>query len=173
VVGRHAIFDTLDVRHAKEHSIHLDGPITYNVSDQDDLDLIYANPVRGPVHIHLPSQSLKDHNRTLIIKDTSLLHAPGSIHNIFITAPSDTKLEYYGTHSDDVTRSFHGLLAGLGATFTLNTSGGAVTLRYIHQPMSAWLVDSQLLGNTRLHPNMTSFPPVPDKVRNGLYNKLI
>lgn len=128
-------------------SIYTDSDLIILPSDR--YNVIYANSVNGPINIYLGtgSDAIFRSSQLITIKDVSLEVAPFSAHNINIIVPDGpTRIEYYN----------NGLTAGTNAGYALNSSGGAVTFRFVSLPLlgntPTWVIESQFIGNPRVTP---------------------
>lgn len=122
----------------------------------DGINVIYVNPIHGPVDIQLGTceDPYFEPNRVIVIKDVTPEFTVGCSHNVGISVPetSDvipTRIEHYGNCGNGTC-----LTASVGGTYGLNSSGGSVTLRYMHSPVPGayptWVIENQFIGNPRL-----------------------
>lgn len=116
----------------------------------DNVDVIYVNPINGPVNIHLGtgSNSIFPANKTITIKDVTLEFAPASANNVVVHVPSGhpVRIEHFNPDG--------GLTASNDAGYVLNTSGGSVRLQYTRLPVPGstptWVILDQFSGNGRV-----------------------
>jgi len=129
----------------------------YHISPSDNTNILYVNPIHGPVYIILGSESGETNfnpNKSITIKDVSLMYNEGSSYNIYITTVASVKNheQVYIEHYDASCRL---KVSGPG-TYVLNTSNGSVTYRYMKSlsanSKSCWLIDHQFIGNQRVLP---------------------
>lgn len=104
-----------------------------NVSVPNNITTVYVNPANGNINLNLSNGTL---NEVLLVKDVSLINGNGSMFNVSI---SGSAIETY--------RSDGSLVASVGGTYVLNTSGGSVSFRYFN---NTWIIENQFLGNQRL-----------------------
>lgn len=140
------------------------GTTVFTVLPKDGIDVIYINPIRGPVAIQLGSEMnyVFEANRVITFQDVTPIFPGGSSHNATISVPTgNVKLEYYGGTG--------GMQAGTGGTYILGTSGGAVTYRYVTIPGTypTWLIQSQNQGNARLTTSPV-FIPASEQLRANI-----
>jgi hypothetical protein len=128
----------------------------------DGVNIVYANPVDGRVDIHLGTgdNTSFEPNRTIIFKDVTLEVSPGSTNDVLIWSTEGTRIETYLADG--------GLTASNGGAYKLNSSGGAVTFRYVTLDnklgtLPTWVIESQFVGNPRLLGR--SFPPADSNIR--------
>lgn len=165
-----ANFQSLSAANIAHHSIFVEGSSeTANVSivRGDGINVVYANPSRGDIRIQLgrePNPSFEA-NRQLTVKDVSLEFGSGSSHNIYLWVPNRVRIEHYGNT---------GITVSDGGTYVLNSSGGAVTLRYASSflpgALPTWVIENQLVGNPRIL-GSTGFKFAP--ADNGAREKLL
>ena len=165
--------DNLTVTNTNPTSIHITGPTTYTLSPDSSIQYIYVNSIDGPVSIVLGESAHMGFasNRTLTVKDISLLFGAGSDSNISIRpatagAPqAQTYIEYFnGTE----------FVTGLGP-YTIPTVGGAVTFIFIHTTLlggrNSWQIISEHRGNPKLLSRQRVIPPASTEDREGLLSK--
>ncbi len=180
-VGNIVVHDSLTVagNNFSAKSIYLEGTggitgIIHTILPEDDVNIIYANPIGGTINIYLGTgtNNLFAPNRTIQIKDSTLEFGPGSAYNVNIlvhdvsTVPGavPVRIEYYNG----------GLTAGTNAGYALNTSGGAVTFTYSQLPIPGnaptWVINNQFIGNPRLIGTGVTFIPTNDNIKTRLIN---
>lgn len=117
----------------------------------DRIDVIYANPINGPVNIHLGTgtNNVFVPNQVITIKDVTPEFGNGSSHNVNIIVSNQlgatpVRIEHYD----------NGLKASSNSRYILNTSGGAVTFRFAQLPVPGsaptWVIQNEFMGNARL-----------------------
>lgn len=125
--------------------------IEHVILPEDNVDVVYANPINGVVNIYLGtgSDNIFPDNKVITIKDVTLEFGPASSYNINIHVRNNeeevpVRIEHYS----------NGLRSRNNARYILDTSGGAVTFRFAHLsiPGSAptWVIENQFHGNSRL-----------------------
>jgi hypothetical protein len=134
-----------------QNSIYLEGAggnsgITFTMTPDDAVDIIYANPINGVINIILGTKGDTFFaNQVLTVKDVTLQHGPASSYNVNIWAAPSVKIEHY---------SNGGLTSEIGAAYSLNSSGGSVSLRYVSPRIRGstptWVIQDQFQGNPRL-----------------------
>lgn len=156
-----------------QNSIYLEGTggstgSTFTLTPNDAVDVIYANPINGTVNIVLGAKadSVFFVNQLLTVKDVTLEFGPASSYNVNIRVKSPMKIEHY---------SEGGLTAGTGAAYSLNTSGGSVSLRYTKLPVPGcvptWVIQDQFIGNPRLFGRAgITFLPADEEEKMALIN---
>lgn len=131
----------------------------YIFTNSNKSDIIYVNPINGPVTIHLDGTFTP--NRTLTVKDSTLTFGPCSTNNIRITVPKNMKIEHYAGLS---------IVQNSGGTYVITGYAGCVTFRY--QPplliggSAVWVIENHLVGNPRITPAGMTFG---NNVRNQFY----
>ena len=121
----------------------------YYVDPKDASNILYVSPINGPVYVVLGSKHGQCDfraNQAITIKDISLVNHEGSSYNIYITVPSgNTSIEHYGSDCK--------LKISSPGTYVINTSNGSATFRYMKgDHKGCWLIENQLIGNTRILP---------------------
>lgn len=169
--------------HHGESSVYVEGSsserISHIVTENDATSVIYCNPIAGPIHIFLGSESQPhfQSNRSIIIKDVTPEFALGASHNIYISVPETndhipTRIEHYTNYPGGTC-----ITASTGGTYVLNSGGGAVTFRYATLPIPGsyptWVIENQLIGNPRLltSTGMTFYPATQSKRKQVLKRK--
>ena len=160
VTGDTVINGTLYIKHVADEEYYITGnssPVaTYNLLPGDGYRIVYADSTASVVNIILGTidNNNFERNRRITFKDVSLELGTGSMHNVNIIVPNcGTRIEYY--HNGVLTVSPN-------AGYSINTNGGAVTLRYFVSPIpniaNTWVIESQLLGQPRILPSIVSRP---------------
>lgn len=142
LVANNASFDTLNVNHLVHHSVTITGPYRYQITPKDHI--IYVNTIGGAVHLILPATYIT--NKSIIIKDVSLIFGNGAVFNVYITSETGSKIEHY-----IISDKCHLLKCSNDGTYILNTSGGSVVYRYNRFNEPVWMLESQMIGNGRLN----------------------
>lgn len=182
--ARNGIFDNLSAKTisggvTQSSAIVSNADIT--VTPESGLDIIYANPIQGPVTIRLgaPDNYIFPDSQSLIIKDATQEFGPNTSHNIYITVPTgNVRIEYYGSYTvPGVTGTYEGIVAGTGGTYILNTAGGSVTFRYMPPglpgALPTWVIQNQLIGNQRIPPlTAGEFVPATDTTRSKILRRV-
>jgi hypothetical protein len=130
--------------------------VTHVLTRGDGVNVVYVNPINGPVHIQLGTSEdpYFEPNRVIVVKDVTPEFNIGASHNVGIYVPVTwneipTRIEHYTNCTGGTC-----ITASTGGTYSLNSSGGAVTLRYMTLPIPGsyptWVIESQLIGNPRL-----------------------
>lgn len=148
----------------------------YVLKRGDGIGIIYANTIEGPVNIILgtPTDATFEANRQIFIKDVSLEYAAASSYNINVTVPHvidgpeviQPRIEFYCNGA---------LTVGTGS-YVINSSGGAVTLRYFQSGLlgsaPTWVIENQFIGNSRILPSTGyTFIPATSKIRSHMINR--
>jgi len=173
-------FDTISAKHisgsmSQSSAIISNADVT--ITPETGLDIIYANPIPGPVVIRLgePKNHHFNDNQVIIIKDVTPEYGPNTSHDVYITVPSgNIRIEYYGTYNiPGITGTYSGIVAGTGGTYILNSAGGSVTFRYMPSgtpgALPTWVIQNQLIGNPRVKPiSARGFAPSTDLKRSKI-----
>jgi hypothetical protein len=141
-----------------EPHIHTDGQLHnatyYYVHPSHHIDILYVNPIKGPIVIVLGSEDNQcdfKQNQKLTIKDVSLNHTEGCSYNVYITTCKHKTNPLFIQHYNADCR----LKVSSNGVYILNTSGGAVTFRYykaVEGNHHAFNIEHQVLGNPRVLP---------------------
>jgi hypothetical protein len=180
-VGNIVVHDTLMVSgndfSVKSRYIEGTGGFTgnnYVVLPEDNVNIIYANPIGGTINIYLGTgtNNVFAANKTIQIKDTTLEFGSASAYNVNIlvhdvsTIPGavPVRIEHYNS----------GLTAGTNAGYALNTSGGAVTFTFSKLPVPGnaptWVINNQFIGNARVTSTGVTFIPTNDNIKTRIIN---
>lgn len=180
LVATNASFQNISASNVSQNSVYLEGisgntGIDITLIKGDGVNVIYANPAPGDVRIQLGTSTNPafESNRQLLIKDASLEFGPGSSNNIYVWTPAGIRIEYYGT---GITGGIYGMTASEGGIYILNTSGGSVTFRYLNSvipgSLPTWVIENQLIGNSRLLPSTgVRFTPTDDNNKTLLLRR--
>jgi len=179
VVAATGTFQSISVVNMNQNSAYVQAGLTgttdFSVSRGDGVNIIYANSIHGNIRVQLGSgaNSTFEANRALVIKDVSLEFGTGSAHNIYIWVPGNIRIEHYGLMSGTGSTGTYGILASMGGTYVLNSSGGSVTFRYVAPlvlgAVATWVIENQLIGNPRLLTyNSVKFPLANEGIRARL-----
>ena len=124
------------------------GGSTFTLDSASNADILYVNPINGPVYINLGTADQAApfvNGRSLTIKDSTLSFGDYSANNVYVKVPEGTYIENY---------SGSNLVQSNGGTYVLNTSGGSVNLRYNAPLMpggrAGWSIINQFAGNPRV-----------------------
>jgi hypothetical protein len=181
--ARSGTFDHLNVKTMSggvAHSSAIVDASDITVTPESGLNVIYANPIRGPVTIRLgaPDAYIFSDSQSLFIKDVTPEFGPSTSHNIYITVPpTNVKIEYYGAYTiPGVPGTYRGIVAETGGTYVLNTAGGSVTFRYMpagpRLTLPTWVIEHQLIGNQRISPpSAGEFIPATDTTRSKILRR--
>ena len=160
----------------RQNSVYVKGDqqkdVYYQITRGDGIDVVYVNPIDGPIWIQLgTSKDLGfEANRVIVIKDVTIEFGQTSANNVNIIVPPtefgapQIRIEYYD-----------GKLLALSSDpligYVLNTAGGSVTYRYVNSFMpgqsNSWVIQNQFLGNSRVIP----FPSTSEETRSKLIKK--
>jgi hypothetical protein len=151
---------------------------TFIINPTDNYNVVYVNPVDGPVNIYLGTgmNNIFSSNRTITFKDVTLEVASSSANNVNIIVPNPSgvtgmipvRIEYYNKGI--------GLTAGTDAGYVISTSGGSVTLRFATLPIPGniptWVIESQFIGNSRtLSCSGLVLPPFKNGIHPNIQSK--
>lgn len=167
------IAGNLSANNISHNSLYIPGnsqqDVYHNITRGDGVNIIYANPIDGPIHIQLglPSDMKFEANRTITIKDVTLEFDELSNNNVSIFVPpaqsgvQQSRIEYY---DNNFLRVSSDPLMG----YVINTSGGSVTFQYVESLIPGfspvWVIQSQFQGNSRTLP----FPRTDIETRSRL-----
>ena len=158
ITGHMIINGTIYAKHIADEELYLTNYhtslVTYNLLPGDGTRIVYADSTTGVISIMLGTINnyYFERNRQITFKDISLQLGIGSTHDVNIVVPNcGTRIEYY--HNGVLT-------VAPNAGYSINTNGGAVTLRYFISPipnvtgtyLGTWIVESQFLGQPRILP---------------------
>ena len=200
--GEHASFTDLDAKYIVQNERYAvgvnTGPTggpsgqtgpTLIIRRGDGVNIVYANPVAGPVYIQLgtPEESSFERNRVIVVKDVTLENAATSSNNVTIYIPSVgisgptagtgtypqpgvAQMEYYNQTNSALAVANN---AGAPVGYVLNTVNGSVTLRYVSplQPgsLATWTIENQFIGNPRANSATgLTFIPASTRTRSKL-----
>lgn len=149
---------SLSASHIRQNSLYVSGnsqrDTYYQIKKGDGVDIIYANPIDGPIYIQLgvPKDMAFEANKVITIKDVTLEFADTSVNHVSVFVPptdsiEQTRIEYYDGQLLKVS-------SGRSAGYVINTHGGSVTYRYMTPFMPGqsptWIIQNQFLGNRPL-----------------------
>lgn len=152
-----ATFHEINVGNFCEKSYYVDG-IDFTLLPKDGVSIIYVNPIKSSVNIHLGVEDNHafECNRKIIIKDVTLEFGSTSSNNINIWA------------IDRIEQHSYGLTATNATPYIINSVGGSVSFRFFRSGVpgnkSTWIIESEFIGNKRL----PLFAEINDKQLNLL-----
>lgn len=131
-------------------SMHIEGIVgaSYRSICPKDSNIIYVNPINGPVVIVFNNEHEQfKNNYHVTIKDISLNHKPGSSYNIYIMVSQKAHKTNFIEHYDGDCK----LASSSNGIYIINSTGGAVTYRYYN---NHFMIENQFIGNERIISNM-------------------
>src|SRR5690606_20092987 len=106
---------------------------TYVVLPEDGINLIYANPIAGPINIYLGNgeSHIFQSERSITIKDVSLAYSDFVLSSYNVNVLVIVELEDMGPR---IARYDNGTIRVTpNGRYVINSSGGAVTYNYFTQ----------------------------------------
>jgi hypothetical protein len=168
---------SISVNNVQETDVYVAGDSQRDVFHQimkgDGINIVYANPINGPVYIQLgiPKDMTFEANRTITIKDVTLEFATSSAHNVYVIvppAPSPPQPEFPQTRIEHYDNEVLKVSSDTAAGYILNTSGGSVTYRYVAPlipgALPTWVIQNQFIGNPRILPFPQADIPTRSKI---------